>query len=92
MTRSRKKTPCCHIVKKDTWFKGHYNRKLRRAPIDFAEGVSSIPDGMAYRKANESWEIADWKDVGRTYGEYDPWRECSEEERRNSYERWYIRK
>ena len=85
MTRSRKKTPCCHIVKKDSWFKGHYNRKLRRTPIDFDEGVSSIPDGMAYRKANESWMIDDFRSVGVTFGDF--W-----DDDRDWYERLYIRK
>lgn len=85
MSRSRKKTPCCHIVKKDTWFKRHFNRKLRRAPIDFGEGVSSLPDGNAYRKANESWLIDDWRSVHVSFGEF--WSDD-----RNDYERWYIRK
>jgi len=85
MSRSRKKTPCCHIVKRDGFYKGIFNRKLRRQPIDWDEGVSSVPDGMAYRKANESWLIDDWKAVGTTFEE-------SHTDDRNRYERWYIRK
>jgi len=85
MTRSRKKTPCCHIVKRDGWYKGLFNRKLRRQPIDWAEGVSAIPDGNAYRRANESWLIDDWKDVGTTF-------DGSAGADRNWYEKWYIRK
>ena len=85
MSRSRKKTPCCHIVKKEPWYKGHFNRKLRRRPIDWDEGVSSIPDGMAYRKANESWIIDDFKSVGVTFAEY----RLGD---RNMYQKWYIRK
>ena len=84
MTRSRKKTPCCHIVKKEPEYKAIFNRKLRRNPIDWDEGVSTVPDGGAYRKANESWLIDDWKSVGTTFEEY--WGD------RNSYEKWYIRK
>ena len=90
MTRSRKKTPCCHIVKKDTWFKGHYNRKLRRTPIDYEEGVSSIPDGNAYKRANESWFIDDWKSLFTTFEDWQDWDDGPDA--RNEYERWYIRK
>ena len=85
MTRSRKKTPCCHIVKKDGWYKSHFNRLLRRHPINYDDGVSSIPDGKAYRKAHETWLIDDWKCVGITFGE-------SRFEDRSMYEKWYIRK
>lgn len=88
MTRSRKKTPCCHVVKPDPWYKPIFNRKLRRNPIDFDEGVSTIPDGMAYRRANESWLIYDWKDVGTTFEQFHD----DGEDDRNWYERCYIRK
>ena len=85
MSRSRKKTPCCHIVKREPEYKAIFNRQLRRQPIDWGEGVSSIPDGGAYRRANESWLIDDWKAVGTTFEE-------SHADDRNWYEKWYIRK
>lgn len=91
MTRSRKKTPCGHYVKKDTWYKNVFNRKIRRNPINWDEGVSSMPDGMAYRKANESWLIDDYRVVGITFDDYrDP--DADEAEQRNYYERFCIRK
>jgi len=84
MTRSYKHTPCCHCAGHDGSWKAVFNRKVRRNPIDFSEGVSSIPDGNAYRKANESWLIADCKAVGLTFDEYHG--------SRNGYEHFYIRK
>lgn len=88
MSRSRKKTPCCHCAGHDGSWKRIYNRKLRRNPVDMREGVSAIPDGMAYRRANESWEISDMKEVGTTFEEV-----CEiADGDRNWYERWYIRK
>lgn len=85
MSRSCKKTPCCHIVKKDPWYKRWFNRRLRRRPVDWAEGVSSMPDGGAYRRANESWLIDDWSRLFVTFEE-------SSARTRDQYERWYTRK
>ena len=91
MTRSRKKTPCCHCAGHDGWWKRVYNRKLRRNPIDFDEGVSTIPDGMAYRRMNESWEISDLKSLYATVEDY-YYLGVDEDEARNWYEHDYIRK
>lgn len=88
MSRSRKKTPCCHCAGHDGSWKRIFNRKLRRNPIDMREGVSTLPDGMAYRRANESWEISDLKEVGTTF---DDVREIADGDR-NWYERCYVRK
>jgi len=87
MSRSRKKTPCCHIVKKDTWWKGWFNRRIRRVPPD-----EEIPDGGYYRKMNCSYLIDDLPDVGRSLEDFWSSRDCAEEERRDNYERFYIRK
>ena len=84
MTRSYKHTPCCHCAGHDGSWKRIFNRKLRREPIDYIEGVSSLPDGMAYKRANESWDISDLKEVGTTPDEY--WGD------RNQYEKWFVRK
>ena len=97
MTRSRKKTPCGHYVNKQTWFKGLYNRKLRRRPIDWDNGVSSMPDGNAYRKANESWEIDDYRTTFVAFEAYrcdEPcWRvRDGKMTCRRCYERFFISK
>ena len=97
MTRSRKKTPCCHYVNKDGWYKGHYNRRLRRNPIDWDEGVPSLPDGNAYRRANESWEIDDYRATHVTLDEFrcdEPCRKLREGKTtcRRCYERLFIGK
>jgi hypothetical protein len=92
MTRSRKKTPCCHCAGHDGSWKAIYNRRLRRIPnIDFENGVSAIPDGMAYRKLNCPWNISDLKVTNLTYA---GWLGDGEDaaEDRNWYERYYIRK
>ena len=98
MSGSFKKTPSCHFVKKQSEQKKLFNRRLRRAPaVDERQGVSSVPDGNAYRRANESYDIADWHDVGRSYedyrarhirqGSYVDERTC-----RRQYEKQYLRK
>lgn len=89
MARSRKKTPCCHCAGHDGSWKRIYNRRVRRNPIDFREGVSSVQDGSAYRRMNESWEISDLKVTHLTYGEYVG---GSEEDSRDDYDRSFIRK
>lgn len=89
MSRSRKKTPCCHCAGHDGSWKRIYNRRLRRIPnIDVEQGVSTIPDGMYYRKMNCPWNISGLKEVGTTF---DDVREIAGGDR-NWYERWYIRK
>ena len=85
MARSRKLTPCCHIAGHDSWWKRIFNKRLRRNPIDHREGMSAIQDGMAYKRANESWDISDCKAVGTSF-------EDSHFDDRDGYEKWYIRK
>ena len=91
MTRSRKHTPCCHVAGHDGSWKRIYNRKVRRNPIDFYEGVSTVQDGMAYRRMNESWEISDLKCVHVTVEDYYD-DDVDEADARNWYEHDYIRK
>ena len=55
MSRSRKKTPCVGYTRTDGHYKGLFNKRVRHAALD--EDL----DGGAYRKRNESWEIADGK-------------------------------
>jgi len=59
MGKSYRKHGFCHYVKKDSEMKRIFNRRIRRVPIDFAEGVSTLADGGAYKRANEPWEICD---------------------------------
>lgn len=92
MSRSYKKTPSCHIVARDSWYKKHYNRKLRRN-----RNAQDIPDGNAYRKMNETWNIDDWHDVASTFEEFRKRRiqyqgKADEATYRNEYEKWYFRK
>lgn len=92
MTRSRKKTPCCHVAGHDGSWKAIYNRRLRRIPnVDYENGVSTIPDGMYYRRLNCPWNISDLK---CTHVTYDSWLgdDDDDPEGRNWYERAYIRK
>jgi len=92
MTRSRKKTPCCHVAGKDNTWKAIYNRRLRRIPnVDYENGVSTIPDGMYYRRLNCPWNISDLKCTHVTFADYyDP---CDDEAKElNLYQRFYIRK
>ena len=78
MSRSYKHTPSCHHVKKDTWWKKHFNHVIRH--------VDDIPSGNAYRRINEPWLIADWHEVSTTYREVEEWLTVDE------YERLYLRK
>lgn len=98
MSRSRKKTPSCHVIAKHSGIKKVFNRRLRRNfVVDEYEGVSPIPDGNAYRRMNESYDIDDYHDVGLTFEEF-----CTcqiargtfvdEKASRQDYERWYLRK
>lgn len=91
MSRSCKKTPSCHVVKRDGWYKKHYNRKLRRAhKLD-------IPSGNAYRKMNEPWNIDDFHEIGLSYERFHDSQICwgkyvDEATCRNQYAKWYLRK
>ena len=91
MTRSRKKTPCCHCAGKDNTWKKIYNRRLRRIPNIGDDDASTIPDGGYYRKMNCTWNISDLKCTHATIDDYYYPGE-DEAEMRNSYEHDYIRK
>ena len=71
MGKSYKKHGCCPTVSKDGEWKRIFNRRLRRVPIDFAEGVSTLADGGAFKKANETWEISDGKCRVHGFADYD---------------------
>lgn len=97
MSRSRKKTPSCHIVGRQGGYKKIFNRRLRRNVVMDGEGVSSVPDGGAYRRANETWDIDDWHDTHLTLDGFRRTRELrgapvDGEACRNDYEKWYLRK
>lgn len=98
MSRSRKKTPSCHVITKQSDFKKIFNRRLRRNfVVDEYEGVSAIPDGNAYRRMNESYDIDDYHDVGLIYEEFRAsliGRGTFKDEKtcRQDYEKWYLRK
>lgn len=92
MSRSRKKTPCCHVSRMhDRWFKKLFNRRVRKA------GLDDIPDGNAYRKMNKSWCIDEGKYVGVTYLGFRGFfcsadEDVDEEACRKEYDRLYFRK
>ena len=70
MSRSFKKIGHCkceHSCKKGKQFA---NRRLRRKGINF-----EIPNGKAYKKLNESWDICDYKCV-ETWEQYKSWWNC----------------
>ena len=65
--------------------------------MDEREGVSAVPDGSAYRRMNESYDIDDYHDVGLTYEEFrassvDRGRFTDEKACRQDYEKRYLRK
>ena len=67
MSRSYKKIGQCkceHSCKKGKQFA---NRRLRRKDINF-----EIPNGKAYKKLNESWDICDYKCI-ETWAQYKAW-------------------
>lgn len=63
MSRSFKKVGHCKCERSCKKGKQYANRRLRRKGIDY-----EIPNGKAYKKLNESWDICDyhclmsWKD------------------------------
>ena len=70
----------------DKSMKKLFNRRLRRS-----QRCSNIPNGNAYKKYNESWEIADF--IYR-YDNYNDYRELhkdfeSEEESRKRWAKWF---
>lgn len=71
MSRSYRKTSWEFLYSKHRSVKKDFNRRIRRgADVDFEQGVISIPNGGAYRKANESWEICDGERLGPSWPEY----------------------
>lgn len=92
MSRSYKKTPSCHIISKNGWMKKKFSRRVRKLGRS-----QDIPGGNAYRKLNDSYDIADWHDVGLGYDDFrkrriELGRYADERRCRNDYERWYLRK
>lgn len=91
MSRSRKKTPCCNVVKPQGDWKRIFNRRVRRNRDLY------LPSGNWYRKMNESYLIHDWTVVGVTFLRYSTATngfadDRTLEEKRLDYEHYYIRK
>lgn len=92
MSRSFKKTPSCHMAGKDGYAKKAFSRRVRRLAKS-----NDLPDGGAYRKLNESWDISDWHDVHRDYESFRAFRieigkYVDEKQCKNEYEKYYRRK
>ncbi len=88
MSRSRKHTPSCNVVKPDGAFKRFFNKRLRKMPLD------AIPSGGAYKRLNESWMIHDWREVGPSFVNYCKLyeRDPTDPEVRYGYERIWLLK
>ena len=67
MSRSYKKVGYCKCERSCKKGKQFANRRLRRKGINF-----EIPDGKAYKKLNESWDICDYKSI-ETWEQYKAW-------------------
>ena len=67
MSRSFKKIGHCKSEKSCKKGKQFANRRLRRKGINF-----EIPNGKAYKKLNESWDICDYKSI-ETWEQYKAW-------------------
>ena len=81
MSRSYKKYPILKYAgNKD--YKKRFNRKLRRTT-----NIEDIPDGNAYKKMNESWEINDIIDRC-SWEEYKKWYPDNKNEI-DLYRQWY---
>ena len=100
MSRSYKKTPKCGD-ENSKFMKNLSNRRLRRMSIEELPLLH-----RSYRKANETYEICDYKDVGTSFEQY--WQDLLEswyhfgkyygypfpdkEKAKKNYNRWYLRK
>ena len=67
MSRSFKKIGHCKCERSCKKGKQFVNRRLRRKGINF-----EIPNGKAYKKLNESWDICDYKCI-ETWEQYKSW-------------------
>ena len=67
MSRSYKKVGHCKNEKSCKKGKQFANRRLRRKGIDY-----EIPNGKAYKKMNESWDICDYQHK-ETWEGYQKW-------------------
>lgn len=67
MSRSFKKVGHCKCERSCKKGKKYANRRLRRKGINF-----EIPNGKAYKKLNESWDICDYKSI-ETWEQYKAW-------------------
>lgn len=67
MSRSYKKVGHCKNEKSCKKGKQFANRRLRRKGIDY-----EIPNGKAYKKLNESWDICDYHCL-MSWKDYEAW-------------------
>lgn len=67
MSRSYKKVGHCKCERSCKKGKQFANRRLRRKGVNF-----EIPNGKAYKKLNESWDICDYKSI-ETWEQYKAW-------------------
>lgn len=91
VSRSHRKTPCSHVSPIHGKYKKLYNRRLRRL------GFDEVPDGNAYRRMNQSWNIDEARCIGTSYQAYRDsclrWGDFLDEETcRNEYEKYHLRK
>ena len=70
MSRSYKKVGHCKCERSCKKGKQSANKRLRRKDINF-----EIPNGKAYKKLNESWDICDYKSI-ETWEQYKAWWSC----------------
>lgn len=79
------------MVGRDGHAKKRFSRIVRKT------GPEDVPNGNAYRKMNETWDISDWHQVGLSYEAFKKWqielgRYANEKQCRNEYAKWYLRK
>lgn len=67
MSRSYKRIGHCKCERSCKKGKQYTNRRLRRKGIDY-----EIPNGKAYKKVTESWDICDYSHT-QTWKEYQAW-------------------
>lgn len=95
MSRSYKKTPYCHYVKKDNIYKKIFNKKIRRTKL-----LQENDQPGTHKKLNETWYIDDYSGVGPSfetwYKENKYCREyCTRQSKKecyNCYMKFFIRK
>lgn len=88
MSRSYKKHPFCHMVKKDSEYKKIFNRKLRRT--NMLDEVDNRP--ARYKKLNCSWLISDFPTKGNFKEFCELYDEDEIEEAKRDFDKYYRRK